>query len=169
MNDYEVLENGEIISLDRVITRSNGRRHTIKSRVLKYAVSKDGYARVGLMIDGKLVTRKVHRLVAERFCTRSRPDQLEVNHIDGNKLNNHFSNLEWVNRSENMKKAFSVGLSKPLVGEKNPSSKINQETATKIKKRLSDKNSCSAISKDLGISIHIVKDISRGKTWKILN
>jgi hypothetical protein len=52
----------------------------------------------------------VHRLVAAAFCPRKRPEQTVVNHKDGNKLNNHYSNLEWVTHAENMKHAHDAGL-----------------------------------------------------------
>lgn len=51
----------------------------------------------------------VHRLVAEAF-TDARDET--VNHKDGNKLNNRFSNLEWVSYSENNSHAFRIGLKK---------------------------------------------------------
>lgn len=45
----------------------------------------------------------VHRLVMKAFCPCENQDELEINHIDGNKLNNILTNLEWVNRIENMR------------------------------------------------------------------
>lgn len=53
----------------------------------------------------------VHRIVALTFLPHnSDVSKLDVNHIDGNKQNNHISNLEWVNRSENNLHAVKVGL-----------------------------------------------------------
>lgn len=46
----------------------------------------------------------VHRLVAETFLSSTKPDDISkfvVNHIDGNKLNNWVTNLEWVTHKEN--------------------------------------------------------------------
>lgn len=54
----------------------------------------------------------VHRLVMKAFCPCENQDDLEINHIDGNKLNNTLSNLEWVNRIENMRSYRSNSIGK---------------------------------------------------------
>ena len=68
-----------------------------------------GYCQQILRKNGKTYMRYMHRLVAEAFIPN--PDHLrEVNHKDGNKLNNAVSNLEWVSRSQNMKHSYETGL-----------------------------------------------------------
>lgn len=68
------------------------------------------YLKATLQASSTVIQTAVHRLVAAAFCHRQRPDQLVVNHKDGNKLNNHYSNLEWVTHSENMQHAHDAGL-----------------------------------------------------------
>lgn len=61
-----------------------------------------GYFQVNLWKNGKQKCMRVHRLVADAFIPN--PDNLkEINHIDGNKENNHVSNLEWCTREHNLK------------------------------------------------------------------
>lgn len=68
-----------------------------------------GYCQQILRKDGKQYMRYTHRLVAEAFIPN--PDHMpEVNHKDGNKQNNAVSNLEWTNRSRNMRHAYRTGL-----------------------------------------------------------
>jgi hypothetical protein len=81
-----------------------------EGRWLKQATDRYGYAYVGMFKEGKLKKLKVHRLVAQAFLVAS--DNPHVNHIDGNKLNNNVSNLEWVTPKENKIHAFATGITK---------------------------------------------------------
>lgn len=74
-------------------------------------VARNGYERVELWENGKGKKFLVHRLVAAAFVPNpeGKPD---VNHIDGEKLNNSAANLEWVTQRENQLHAYSVGLQK---------------------------------------------------------
>lgn len=66
-----------------------------------------GYNRVNLSLNGKAKKFRVHRLVAQAFIDNPLNKPF-VNHIDGNKLNNHVSNLEWCTASENEHHSYSV-------------------------------------------------------------
>lgn len=69
-------------------------------RILKGCKDIGGYLVVNLSKNGKVKTHKIHRLVAQVFIPKpeNKPD---VNHIDENKTNNLYSNLEWVTAKEN--------------------------------------------------------------------
>lgn len=91
---YLVGENGDVYS-----TNYN---HTGKCRRLKTFLNNKGYRWVSLYNPHtkKSESKYIHRIVAECFI-KNNANKQEVNHIDGNPLNNHRSNLEWVTRSEN--------------------------------------------------------------------
>lgn len=101
---YFVTKSGRIFSKHKT-----GKLHEM---VLK--TDKDGYKEVGLYQNRKRHFKRVHRLVAQSYIPN--PCNLsQVNHIDGNKANNHVSNLEWCTLRENIKHSFKVLHRKPVV------------------------------------------------------
>ena len=71
----------------------------------------------------------VHRIVAELFI-ENKYNKEQVNHIDGDKLNNNVLNLEWCTRSENQLHAFKTGLQKSKRGEATKASKTILQLST---------------------------------------
>lgn len=107
---YQVSTCGNIKSLAKPRKNGNGRSYIQKEKLLKQSFTTTGYKKVELYKDGKRKSFKVHRLVAIAFIPN--PDNKpEVNHIDGNKINNNIDNLEWVTSSENSIHAYETGLS----------------------------------------------------------
>lgn len=91
-------------------------KHT--GKILAGSINNSGYRTVHLV--KKNYPEFIHRLVAEAFVYNDDPmSNTDVNHIDGNKLNNDASNLEWVSRSENVKHAYTNGLNRPSGGGHN--------------------------------------------------
>lgn len=88
-------------------------RNKTTLKILKGRLSKSGYLQVSIKINetNKFSNRYIHRLVAQ-YWVENPKNKKEVNHKDGNKENNIFSNLEWVTSSENQKHRHSIGISK---------------------------------------------------------
>lgn len=78
--------------------------------ILSIKNSRGWYLSALMKVNGKYKTFRVHRLVAKYFVPNPK-NKSEINHIDGNKQNNHHSNLEWVTRHENVLHAMNTGLS----------------------------------------------------------
>lgn len=82
-----------------------------REKILKQNLTKKGYCSVKLYKDDKSKNYVVHRLVAEAFIPNI-DNKPQVNHIDGNKLNNCVSNLEWNTNEENFNNAIKINLIK---------------------------------------------------------
>jgi hypothetical protein len=88
---------------------SDGKVYSNKSKKFIKPHIENGYYRIGLYIDGKPKTYKLHRLIGECFIEKPEGKN-QINHKDCNKLNNDVSNLEWCNNSENQLHAYQNGL-----------------------------------------------------------
>jgi len=145
---YSVDEDGNVFSHCRGIK-------------LKPCLMSGGYLNVNLAGKGRLV----HRLVAEAFL----PDFLEkpqVNHIDGDKLNNHVSNLEMATAKENMRHAVKMGLQVGVKGENHGKAKLSNADAITIKMLLLKGEKGVSIAKKFGVSSTAISHIKAGITWK---
>lgn len=93
-----ITEDGKVFSLN-------------SNRFLKTQTCSKGYHKITLFRSGERKTFRIHRLVALFFLeTIQQPEDFEVNHLDGNKDNNHYSNLEWDTSLGNTQHAIVTGL-----------------------------------------------------------
>lgn len=122
--NYKVYEDGRVYSL-------------LTNKFLKADMC-SGYMMYTLSIDNKPKRYKAHRLVAMLFLENHDETKNIVNHIDGNKLNNHFSNLEWCDYYSNNKHARDMGLNN--VSESNKKRWENPSFRQKMSKKFSEIN-----------------------------
>jgi hypothetical protein len=94
----------EIESVPEYAISENGRVYSMKSKkFMKPSLSDNGYMRVTCIVDGGYKKLAVHRLVAEVYLDCPEILEIQVNHKDSNRQNNHYTNLEWCTQSENIK------------------------------------------------------------------
>lgn len=106
---YQVSSLGRVRSLDRALLGKNNVEYKVKGKIRKISCTGKGYQNIQLSKEGRSKMFSIHRLVAEAFLDN--PENLPVvNHIDGNKSNNHIGNLEWVSYSDNINHSIATGL-----------------------------------------------------------
>lgn len=129
VEEWKVINNFpsyRISSIGRVCKIKYNRRY-----YLKLTDNGKGYCKVCLYHERKHKYLYVHRLVAEAFIPNS-DNKPFINHKNGIKNNNYYTNLEWATFSENMKHGFDTNLYPS--GEQHYNSKISNETISNIKK-----------------------------------
>lgn len=161
---YQVSDTGQVRSLDRI---GGNRGYKYKGRVLAQSIDACGYLHVRPSIKGKETSKYTHRLVAEAFIPNPE-NKPQVNHMDGNKQNNHVSNLEWATAKENMRHATDTGLVNNS-GENNASSKLTEDDVSFIRKHYNpdttDFNQ-KALAEKFGVSQPAISKIVHRKRWK---
>lgn len=161
---YEVSNFGNVNSLEKIVTYKNGKVYKYEEKILKLNNS-NGYKTVSLVKNKVKTTHMVHRLVAVAFI--SNPDNRPyVNHIDGNRSNNHYKNLEWSTNSENQLHSYSILGNRAVNGERNGRSKLDAVSVMKIRELSETGLTEKEISNMFGISKSLVGLIKNGKRWQ---
>lgn len=160
IKEYEGLY--QISNFGRVRNRNN------KLLKIRY-VGKKPYTPSACVILSKNSVAKtwiLHRLLGMYFleCPPNYKE-LQINHIDGNRLNNKLSNLEWCTASENQKHAFKMGLQSNK-GEKNSRAKLTQSDVDEIRAMVSQGVSSRFIASKFNTNQSYVRHIVTYKTWK---
>ena len=138
-----------------------------KIRILKDVLDGCGYAMWRLYKDGKPKMLKGHTVTARTFIPNLE-DKPQINHINGDKLNNCVWNLEWSTGKENMQHAFRTGLEKPKRGCDSPNTNLTPEQIIEIRETciLGSKNfGAKALAKKYGVSDVAILNIVHGKTY----
>ena len=146
--------NLDFLGLSRYTVTADGRlwnHDTYKWQTL--TLNQNGYIDLGLVHDdGVIHHHKFHRLVALAFIPNPE-NKPEVNHIDGNKLNNNVTNLEWNTAMENHRHARETGLRRK---------RLSDEEVHDICKRLVAGESVGNISRSYNIPSMLVWFIKHG-------
>lgn len=128
-------------------------------RVLKGGLDSDGYRQVTLCDKGRRRNCKIHREVALTFLPN--PENFPVvNHKDGVKTNNHFTNLEWCTVSHNTKHAYLIG-SLSQKGEKNNACKYSDEIVETVVGGYKG-GSIASYARELGLPYSVVYSYVKG-------
>lgn len=144
IDDYEITRDGKVIN-----------KHT--GHTLAPQPNGKGYLRVS--IGKKLMF--IHRLVAEKYIPNPE-NKPQVNHKDGNKLNNCVDNLEWVTNQENRNHAVNNDLQ--VTGEKCSWAKLTEENVKEIRANPGYENEYWA--RKFKVSRSAISDVVNYRTWK---
>ena len=150
---YKVSNLGNVVSIDREI-----RNRLIKGQDIKLSNDRYGYAKVKFRNQGKFKNHSVHVLVATVFIDNPE-NKPQVNHIDGNKLNNNVDNLEWVTAQENSIHASNTGLNdNAYAATSKPVNQLHKQTGELI----NEFSSIGEAAKCTGIAWQNIASVCKG-------
>lgn len=148
--NYYVRDNGTVFS-------------EVSNKILSPQLDKNGYEKVAMISDdGKRHRYSVHRLVLENFNPVEGMENLQVNHIDGNKRNNNLNNLEWVTCKENINHAIKNNLRAKING----AAKLTADQVREIYVRAHEGESNISLGKEFKVNPDQIGKIKNQKCWK---
>lgn len=163
---FEVSNLGRVRTLPRYVRcKSDGTLALKTGRILKDIDNGNGYRYVTISLHAVRKNYYVHRLVAETWIDN--PQELsEVNHKDGDKTNNHLSNLEWVSLKGNREHAVKNDLIPH--GEGSVHSKLTETQVIEILTiaRENPNVNRTHLAKKYGICDPHMCAIIKGKEWR---
>jgi hypothetical protein len=159
---YFASTHGRIRSEARTVTQKNERVRKTSQRILKDAISGDGYRSVGLSLNGSVKTRYVHHLVLETFVGPM-PTGQEACHGDGNRANNALSNLRWDTRKSNHADKVIHGTAPR--GERHPGAKLNETQVASLRARRLEGASFTTLAKEFNITRMTAYRAATNKSW----
>jgi len=162
---YEVSDRGRIRSLRREVLMPHGKTQVWPGKVRKQCWN-GRYWHVSITRQGVRKTLLVHHAVAAAFIG-PRPSGRQVNHKDGNRVNNNAANLEYVTAAENTRHAYENGLSLPTAGESHGCAKLSERQVLEII-AARGKERAKYLAVEYGVSRGTISDIWRGRSWKHL-
>lgn len=101
---YEVSDLGRVKSILRKCPIQNGGVRTVPEKMLSQCNDKDGYKMVGLCLNGKLKTKRVHQLVFYAFNDHTTKRLEVIDHINNIKSDNRLENLQIITQRQNLSK-----------------------------------------------------------------
>lgn len=154
-----------------VVTKDGRVFNTVTGHQLKWKTDTKGYYSVTLSENGIHQDKRIHVLVALGFVKNPNPDKFTlVNHLDGNKKNPYYTNLEWTDHFGNMKHAVEHGLINFLKEENAPRAVLNNKQVHEICKLMEDGNmSQREIAKYMDVDEYLVREIKLGNNWKTIS
>jgi len=158
---YQVSNYGRIRTLDK-ISKNRWGEYLKRGKMRKLYLTKHGYVQMDLSKFGRKKSFKVHRLLAIAFIPNPENKRC-VNHIDGNKTNNHIDNLEWVTDSENVIHGFKIGLITRPLGQDHHGSKLTDKDVLYIRSEKSISN--VEIAKKYGLCRSTIIKIKSRILW----
>ncbi len=159
---YEVSNMGRVRNIQRWVKSKSTGRKFLPVVIRKPQLNRYGYPVVCLRGKPKAVLKSIHRMVVEAFVGTI-PDGMQINHIDGNKQNNHLDNLEICTGSQNQLHRHRV--LRQHIGEKHPRAKLKEVDIHCIRGMAADGMSQQCIADRYSVDRTAISLILRGKNW----